>query len=202
MIDAALIEQCADQSLKPAIVRRFVEEAGTDDPLAITVSAGNRVILTPKPSNVEEAMTIVKQHLGQAAVRVGITQYPAGLGISDPSELDPKLFATCANIAVGTELFGKVYRIVTAWYGSEPEEAFEDAIFAWRSGWFEGTSVFHEPEPDDQADEMDVADEAANSDVDGRPLEDAQSPTPAEEWNPNTARIRVDLSRLAVDASE
>lgn len=201
MIDAILIEQCADQSLKPAIIRRFVEEAGTDDPLAITVSAGNRVILTPKPANVEEAMTIVKNHLGQAAVRVGITQYPAGLGISDPSELDPQLFATCPNVAMGTELFGRVYRIVTAWYGSEPEEAFEDAILAWRSGWFEGRSVFHEPERGAPADELEVATIAANDGVESRPLEDAQSPTP-DEWNPNTARIRVDLSRLAAEASE
>ncbi|MBP0587713.1 hypothetical protein J8J22_21880, partial [Mycobacterium tuberculosis] len=45
MVDAALINECADPALKPAIVEKFVEAAGSEDPLAITVRAGNRVVL-------------------------------------------------------------------------------------------------------------------------------------------------------------
>ncbi|GLS35004.1 hypothetical protein GCM10010869_05920 [Mesorhizobium tianshanense] len=40
-------------------------------------------------------------------------RYPSGLGISDVSELRPDLVNACANIRIGTKLFGKVYRIVT-----------------------------------------------------------------------------------------
>ena len=35
MLDAALIEKCADPSLKPAIVEKFVKAAGSPDPLTI-----------------------------------------------------------------------------------------------------------------------------------------------------------------------
>lgn len=37
MVDAALIRQCADPTLKPAIVEKFIEHAGSPDPLAVTV---------------------------------------------------------------------------------------------------------------------------------------------------------------------
>lgn len=37
MIDAALIQQCAYPGLKPAIVDRLVAEAGSPDPLAVTI---------------------------------------------------------------------------------------------------------------------------------------------------------------------
>ena len=34
MLDAALIKECADPSLKPALIEQFVMAAGSDDPLA------------------------------------------------------------------------------------------------------------------------------------------------------------------------
>ena len=83
MVDAALIKQCADPGLKPAIVERFIERAGSEDPLAITVRSGNRVVLVPKPATPDEAMELIRQHVGRNIVRVGVTQYPAGLGIME-----------------------------------------------------------------------------------------------------------------------
>lgn len=147
MIDAALIQQCADPGLKPAIVEKFIAEAGSSDPLAVTVSAGDRVVLVPKPRTPEEALALIRQHVGKAVVRVGVTQYPAGFGVADVSELKSDLLDACANIRMGTTLFGKVYRIVTKWYGNVVDEAFDDAIHAWKTGYFEGRAVFTEPDP-------------------------------------------------------
>lgn len=48
MLDAALIKECSDPTLKPAIVEQFVTAAGSADPLAITVKTGDRLILVPK----------------------------------------------------------------------------------------------------------------------------------------------------------
>jgi hypothetical protein len=118
MIDAELIQQCADPSLKVEIVQKFIEEAGGADHLTVTVRAGERIILVPKPSTEDEAMELIRQNLGQAIVRVGVTQYPAGLGIQDMSQLSPDLLDSCKNIGMGTALFAKVYRIVTKWYGA------------------------------------------------------------------------------------
>ncbi|RUU83963.1 conjugal transfer protein TraH, partial [Mesorhizobium sp. M7A.F.Ca.MR.176.00.0.0] len=118
MVDAAFIQQCADRALKPAIVETFIERAGSQDPLAVTVRSGNRVVLVPKPATPDEALALIRQHVGRNVVRVGITQYPAGLGVVDAGELKPDLVDACANIRMGTALFAKVYRIVTKWYGN------------------------------------------------------------------------------------
>jgi hypothetical protein len=202
MIDAAILEQCADQSLRPAIVERFIQAAGTIDPLAITVSVGNRAILVPTPRAVDDAMATAQGYLGEAAVRVGITQYPAGLGISDASEIDPRLFESCANVEMGTELFARVYRIVTDWYGSEPEEAFEDALNAWRSGWFEGRSVFHEPDPGVYAPAVTVAQESAKDEAGDAQHEDFQPARETADRDPNHAGNRIDLSAISDASSE
>jgi hypothetical protein len=50
MIDAVLIQQCADKALKPEIVEMFIERAGSQDPLTVTVRSGNRIVLVPKPT--------------------------------------------------------------------------------------------------------------------------------------------------------
>ena len=55
MVDAALIQACADPGLKPAIVEKFIEQAGSPDPLAITVRSGTRVVLVPRPSSPDAA---------------------------------------------------------------------------------------------------------------------------------------------------
>ncbi|RXL54503.1 conjugal transfer protein TraH, partial [Citrobacter sp. AAK_AS5] len=77
---------------------------------------------------------LMRRYVGQAVVRVGVTQYPAGVGVTDVAQLSADLLDSCKNIRIGTALFGKVYRIVVKWYGAEPDEAFDDAILAWRTG--------------------------------------------------------------------
>lgn len=195
MIDVALIHQCADPDLKPAIVERFIEQAGSPDPLAVTIRTGNRAILAPRPTTTEEALELVRQHVGRNVVRVGITQYPAGLGLSDSRELKPDLLDACANVRMGTALFAKVYRIVVKWYGGPRDEAVEDAIVAWRTGTFEGIGVFSAPD----------SGSIGSQEVPMTPSEraeyasDLQVPEPSvttELDDPNKAGIRVDLSGI------
>lgn len=201
MFDVALIQQCADPGLKPTIVEKFIEQAGSPDPFSVTVRSGNRVILVPQAKTIDEAMALVRQYVGQAVVRVGITQYPAGLGIKDVSELKPDLVDACKNIRMGTALFGKVYRIVTKWYGNAVDEAFEDAIISWRSGYFEGTAVFTAPDPGalKLAEPKPVA-PGIDPDADARekPLaEESPDASKADAASdPNNAGTRVDLSRI------
>jgi hypothetical protein len=80
-------------------------------------------------------------------IRVGVTQYPAGFGLADASELKPDLVDTCANIKMGTALFSKVYRIVVKWYGGPADQAFDDAVDAWKTGYFDGKYVFGQSDP-------------------------------------------------------
>lgn len=197
MVDAALIQQCADASLKPAIVERFIAEAGSPDPLAVTVRSGDRVVLVPKPTTPDEAVALIREYVGKAVVRVGVTQYPAGLGIADVSEFDPELVDACANIRMGTSLFSKVYRIVTKWYGNAVDEAFDDAVYAWRMGYFEGKLVFSAPDPGDL--------EVATPATDSPSLEEEDQSAPVatglvreetDAADPNEAGIRIDLSAI------
>ncbi|MCH4538729.1 TraH family protein [Ochrobactrum sp. A-1] len=203
MVDAALIQQCADPGLKPAIVEKFIEKAGSQDPLSVTVRSGNRVVLVPKPANPDEAMALIRQHVGRNMVRVGITQYPAGLGVVDAGELKPDLVDACANLRMGTALFGKVYRIVTKWYGNAVDEAFEDAIIAWQTGYFEGTAVFRAEDPG----KVELATPKAEptpgerDDDSGRRAGEGDEPAGQEvkreeQGDPNKAGIRVDLSGI------
>lgn len=205
MVDAALIKECADPSLKPAIVEKFIAAAGSDDPLAITVRAGNRVVLVPRPETPEAAMTLIRNNIGRNVVRVGLTQYPAGLGVLEAGALKPDLVEACANLRMGTALFAKVYRVVLKWYGSPTgkqaeAQVFEDAILAWQSGYFEGEAVFRTPSPDKKNNDALVdpspaeASEKATdvSIAEGRP--DAAGDQLSED--PNKAGIRVDLSTI------
>ncbi|MBB6469407.1 hypothetical protein HNQ96_005297 [Aminobacter lissarensis] len=197
MIDAALIQKCADPALKPAIVKRFIAEAGASDPLTVTVRSGDRVVLVPKPPTPDDAMDLMRQYVGKAVVRVGITQYPAGFGISDPSELRPDLVDACENIRMGSALFGKVYRIVTKWYGNAVDEAFDDAIYAWKTGYFDGKPVFSEPDPGEV--KLAVPTEAS-SDAAAAGESNFAATAPEDDHavdvDPNAAGIRVDLSAI------
>jgi len=83
MFDPALIAKCADPDLKPAIVERFIADAGSPNPLMVTAKFGDRLILVPIAKTSEEAMEIVSKYVGNAVVRVGITQYPAGIGVKE-----------------------------------------------------------------------------------------------------------------------
>ena len=209
MVDAALIQQCADPGLKPAIVERFIERAGSQDPLAITVRSGNRIVLVPKPSTSDEAMELIRQHIGRNVIRVGITQYPAGLGIMEAGALRPDLVDPCENLRMGTALFAKVYRIVMKWYGNPMAEevlpqVLDDAIIAWQTGYFEGMAVFRAPDPGEVkapepgGDEsmIDAIEESADSA--GEEVSDPVTDG-ARSDDPNKAGIRVDLSGIGAD---
>lgn len=203
MVDAALIQKCADPSLKPAIVERFIEKAGSADPLAVTVRSGNRVVLVPKANTVDEAMEIIRQNVGRNVTRVGITQYPAGVGILDAGALKPDLVDACENIRIGTALFAKVYRIVVKWYGNPVDEAFDDAIIAWQTGYFEGTAVFRAPDPGEVKTDAPNEGELVER-TDQNLADDLRGDEKQVESNVNTATdpkmagIRVDLSGIGV----
>ncbi|TAV22464.1 TraH family protein [Rhizobium ruizarguesonis] len=201
MLDAALIKECADPSLKPAIVEQFVMAAGSDDPLTVTVKSGGRLILVPKAASAEEAMAIVRQYAGQVVVRVGLTQFPAGVGVKEPTDLKPDLVDACQNLRKGTAMFAKVLRIVAKWYGNPTSkdvfpQIFEDAVYAWKTGEFEGVSVF-------QAEDPGIPIEAPQQSDETRPAEsvDGEEATP-KDVQPETMRdvgyagIRIDLSRI------
>lgn len=199
MLDAALIQQCADPSLKPAVVEQFIEAAGSTDPLAVTVKSGGRLVLVPKADSPEKAMEIIRENVGRAVVRVGVTQFPAGIGVKDVSELKPELVDPCANLRIGTAMFAKILRIVTKWYGNPTTDEvfpqiFEDAIHSWKTGEFEGESVFQAKDPggrtfepaegDLKQDEADAPDQAADPD------------SSTSQLASENAGIRIDLSRI------
>jgi hypothetical protein len=204
MVDAALIKECSDPGLKPAIVEQFIERAGAPDPLAVTVRSGNRVVLVPRPKTAEEAFALIRDNLGRNTVRVGITQYPAGLGIVEAGQMKPDLVDACENIRMGTALFANVYRIVTKWYGNPTErqvlpQVFDDAIIAWQTGYFEGTAVFRAEDPgtvglawpkparrDEDATQSDLPENETKP----------ESPAEASVSDPNKAGIRIDLSEI------
>ncbi|MBB4233033.1 TraH family protein [Rhizobium mongolense] len=200
MLDAAMIQKCADPSLTPAIVEQFVQAAGSPDPLAVTVKTGGRLILVPKAKTPNEAMGLIRQYVGQAAVRVGITQFPAGIGIKDVSEIKPDLVDACENLRLGTAMFAKALRIVTKWYGNPTNkdvfpQIFEDTVYAWKTGEFEGVSVFQGEEPGASVKIVVPPDVEEDPENDGGPasskLKDAE-----ESENVGAAEMRIDLSRI------
>lgn len=204
MIDAALVGQCADTSLKPALVQMFIERAGSQDPLAVTVRSGNRVVLVPKPQTSDEALALIRENLGRNTVRVGITQYPAGLGIMEAGELKPDLIEPCQNIGMGTALFAKVYRIVIKWYGNPDNrevlpQVFDDAIIAWQTGYFEGVAVFRADDPGGGkvAQPMQDAkdDDEEKVGVPGN-VSELEEPAGVQATDPNKATIRIDLTGI------
>ncbi|RDL47683.1 hypothetical protein BLJAPNOD_05405 [Ensifer sp. M14] len=199
MLDADLIKECADPSLQPAIVEQFVDAAGSTDPLAVTVKSGGRVILVPKPTSVDEAMAIVRQYSGRAVVRVGLTQFPAGLGVKDAADLKPELVDACENLRKGTALFAKILRIVAKWYGNPKSEdalpqIFDDAVYAWKTGEFEGVRVF---QAEDLGGSFELPQQSKVHSVDDQEAVVA-SPEKQTQANEDVERagIRIDLSRI------
>ncbi|QBJ16476.1 conjugal transfer protein TraH (plasmid) [Agrobacterium sp. 33MFTa1.1] len=204
MLDAALIQKCADPYLKPAIVEQFITQAGSQDPLAVTVRSGSRVVLVPKPTTHEEALALIRDNLGRNSVRVGITQYPAGIGIFEAGQLKPEMVEPCENIRMGTALFAKVWRIVLKWYGNPSAkdvlpQVTEDAVIAWQTGYFEGVAVFRAEDPGEakpvQPPQDTPADgnEPANSE---RNSSESKISADAAVSDPNKASIRIDLTGI------
>ncbi|MBW9069976.1 TraH family protein [Agrobacterium pusense] len=204
MLDAVLIQQCADPSLKPAIVEQFIAKAGALDPLAVTVRSGNRLVLVPKPTTSEEALALIRDNLGRNTVRVGITQYPAGLGIVEAGQLKPEMVDPCENIRMGTALFAKVFRIVMKWYGNPTAEevlpqVMDDAVIAWQTGYFEGVAVFR---ADDRGQERITRPATAESEETQNGTDPSKdnaalaTATDTAASDPNRAGIRIDLSGI------
>jgi hypothetical protein len=203
MVDAALIKECSDPGLKPAIVEQFIEQAGSQDPLAVTVRSGNRVVLVPRPKTAEEALALIRDNLGRNTVRVGITQYPAGLGIVEAGQMKPDLVDACENIRMGTALFAKVYRIVIKWYGNPTAkdvlpQVFDDAIIAWQTGYFEGTAVFRAEDPGKTkiADPVPAREDDTSGERAERHATDDSDVAQDIATDPNKAGIRIDLSGI------
>ncbi len=203
MFDAALIQQCADPGIEIATVERFIAEAGSDNPLAVSITSGNRIILPQAPRSADEALRLIQRFVGQASVRVGITQYPAGYGVSAAAEISAEIVDACSNIRMGTALFGKVYRIVAAEETATNSTIFDEAVAAWRTGRYGVDYVFGMPDPGQVAEpELGEADQSSGGGKDLAVETDAPgsgretiSP-PEEPSDPNNAGIRVDLSRI------
>lgn len=214
MLDADFIAKCADPALTPAIVEQFVEKAGSPDPLAVTVKSGGRLILVPKPKTPDEAMGIVREHVGRSVVRVGLTQFPAGVGIKDASELKANIVDPCENLRMGTKMFGKIMRIVAKWYGNPASkdvlpQIIDDAVYSWKTGEFEGVGVFQAEDPGTAwkvpAAATSVSRDGEETDTGVTPLPDetenqtddmpaAEEPQP--EADAEGAGIRIDMSRV------
>jgi len=200
-MDAALTDSCFDAALPPAIVEQFIASAGSDDPLAITVRQGGRLVLIPKQRTPDEALSTIKDYVGRAVVRVGVTQLPAGIGVTDASQLQPDIFDRCENLRTGTALFAKVARIVTRWYGSPTNnellpQMLDDAIYAWKTGDFEGKNVFKAEDPGGPTFFAKESGEDQKTAPVNDPEPHEEDNTAAEQRNASDAGIRIDLSRI------
>lgn len=190
-MDLELVRQCADDSLQPAIVERFIEAVGVESPLAVTVTTNGKILLVPTPKTTAEAVETIRQHVGEAIVRVGLTKFPAGVGAAEDSQIYGRLVDPCENIKLGTTLFAKIYGIVTNWYGGFMPEAFDDAVQAYGSGYFEGKYVFGKADPGS----VDLSEpEAALPEVDGREVVSEPGSMLADD--PFKAETRIDLGRI------
>lgn len=193
MLDAEFIKECADPSLKPAVVQQFIQAVGSTDPLAITVTSGGRLVLIPKPNTPERAMEIIRDNVRGSIVRVGLTQFPAGIDVRDASELVSDIVEPCTNLRMGTAMFSKILRLVARWYGNPTnEEVFpqllDDALHAWQTGEFEGKSVFRAPRPEV------ATPQAVPSLLESETRHVADSGE--DEANANKADMRIDLTRI------
>jgi len=202
MIDVAIIERCASPELGLSVARRFVAQAGSDNPLAVSITSGNRVILPAPPTTQEEAMRLIAHFVSQAVVRVGITSYPAGYGVTDVVELDPGIVDACTNIQLGTALFAKVLHIVERARNAGGNEMFEVAVSAWKTGIFDGSYVFAEADPGPwrptDEDPVTPRDERMSSTPSSPALTDDTPTEPdRKDREPAEAGIRVDLSGIS-----
>lgn len=203
MLEAALIEKCADPSLDVHVVEEFVRAVGNGDPLAVTVKFGRKKILVERAATPDEAVAIARRYVGRATVRVGVTSYPAHLAIDSGMELSPTLFDACENLRMGTAIFAKVMRIVAAWYGSNASTealpyVLSDGLHAWVSGEFEGKDVFQAQDPGGPMLPQGVTAERQSS------RDEALLPVSGAVGadGVTSAGMRVDLSRIGANAAD
>ncbi len=135
---------------------------------------------------------------GRGACR--LTQFPAGVGVKDAADLKPDLIDPCENLRKGTAMFAKVLRIVAKWYGNPKNDdvfpqIFEDAVYAWKTGEFEGGSVFQAEDPG--GDVTAASAPAVSKDVaNGEDQENSQPERSKESHKARSAEMRIDLSRI------
>lgn len=203
MVEAQLINECADPALTPAIVEQFVQSVGSDDALAITVNRAGKRVLVRKPKTAIEALQTVREHMDHADVRVGITQIPVGpFGEDEHTALTERIFDPCENLSLGTALFAKIARIVTKWYGYPTDEnllpqLLDDALHAWKTGRFETVSVFGAEDVDGRTffGPRVERNDAKNVGRENREADEGQSP--ADENAIGNADMRIDLTKIA-----
>ena len=205
MIDPELIQMCADPRLEVEIVQQFVAEMNAADHLTLNIWEEGRAILVSKPETIDQAVLTTQDWLGKADVRVGLTQYPAGYGISEANQVAHDLFDTCANLSLGTTLFGKVLRVVSERLDGPAGTLFEETITAYRSGWFEGEQVFYAVDPMDAF----ASPERSSAQVERGAGETSQveaeaviSEPPVSDLDPNAASMRIDLSGIGAHNNE
>jgi len=148
-------------------------------------------------------MEVVRDYVGHAVLRVGITQFPAGVGIADLSQLQPTLFDACENVRTGTAMFAKVGRIVTKWYGRPNNkellpQMLDDTIYAWKTGAFEGDNVFRADDPGGPT-FFGAPSEKSDEGVDpvAPTAESDDAPQSAAPDKAAEAEMRIDLSRIS-----
>jgi len=197
LLEAALIEKCADPSLDLNVVQEFVHAVGNGDPLAVTVKVGGKMILVEKAATPEEALAITRRYVGRAIVRVGVTSYPAHLGDRSGMDLSPVIFDACDNLRLGTTMFAKVMRVVAAWYGRNASSealpyVLADSIYAWVSGEFEGKDVFQAEDPGGLAGPQAVL-LHGKTNIDDPPMPSGDEDQPRDI---TSADMRIDLSGI------
>ena len=102
---------------------------------------------------------------------------------------------------MGTAMFAKILRIVAKWYGNPKSDdvfpqIFEDAVYAWKTGEFEGVSVFQAEDPGKSVtiDNAVPPDEGeASNDV---PPADTNTENAEKSESIGSAEMRIDLSRI------
>lgn len=141
----------------------------------------------------------MRQYAGKAVVRVGLTQFPAGVGVGDPADLKPDLVEPCENLRKGTAMFAKILRIVGKWYGNPPNDdvfpqIFKDAVYAWKTGEFEGVGVFHAPDPGGNIRTGNVSPSGKDDGSDSHPGDPTAETPDVSKFG--SAEMRIDLSRI------
>jgi hypothetical protein len=144
-------------------------------------------------------MELVRQYLGRASVRVGLTQYPAGIGLTSAGDQQPGIIKPCDNLRMGTAMFAKIMRIVARSFdGSDDDNKathiYESAAGAWRTGSFEGVPVFTAPDP---ATLSEKPQDAGTDDSEGSQSvgSNRNSEAPSEQ-DIGRAGIRINLTRI------
>ena len=215
MFEAGFIDKCSSPELQTEIVEQFLISAGRYNPLSVTVSQGAKVVLIPPAITEAEALELVRKHAGIAIVRVGISQYPINAARNAETDIDAELFEPCSNLRHGTELFAEIYKTVSLKYGLDAPDVFENAIVAYKTGWFEGMRVFDQVnmregwlggvvlERNSEQMKISAASEAEKLPELGKiPVPKpartvvAEPQTAVGNANPHNAATRIDLSRL------